>query len=76
MDVEMVGTSNQPGTSAMAKDEMAEASSRWPNFAELALMQTEEELPRWIRSPLKFRDAANPDVEPFVILDNKDEVKY
>jgi hypothetical protein len=55
---------------------MAEAPARWPNFIELALMRTEEELPRWGRSPLEFRDAANPDAEPFFVLDDKDEVKY
>jgi hypothetical protein len=46
MDVETVGASNQPGTSAAAEDDMAEASARWPNFVELSLMRTEEELPR------------------------------
>jgi hypothetical protein len=43
---------------------------------ELALMRAEEELPCWGRSPLEFRDAANPDAEPFFVLDDKDEVKY
>jgi hypothetical protein len=76
MDVEMVGTLNQPRTSTTTEDEMAEVSARWPNFAELALMRTEEELPRWGRSPLEFRDAVNPDIEPFFVLDDKDEVKY
>jgi hypothetical protein len=76
MDVETVGASDQPGTSAAAEDDMAEASARWPNFVELSLMRTEKELPRWGRSPLEFRDAANPDAEPFFVLDNKDEVKY
>jgi hypothetical protein len=29
-----------------------------------------------LTSPLVFRDTANPDAEPFFILDDKDEVKY
>jgi hypothetical protein len=28
------------------EDDMAEAFTRWPNFAELALVRVEEELPR------------------------------
>jgi hypothetical protein len=63
MDVETVDAAGQPGTSVASDDDMAEASARWPNFAELALMRAEEELPRWGRSPLVFRDAANPDAE-------------
>jgi hypothetical protein len=50
--------------------------ARWSDFVELALMWAEEELLRWGRSPLEFRDAANPDVEPFFTLDDKDEVKF
>jgi hypothetical protein len=76
MDVETVDAVGQPGTSATPDDGMAEASARWPNFAELALMRAEEELPRWGRSPLEFRDAANPNAEPFFVLDDEDEVKY
>jgi hypothetical protein len=55
---------------------MAEASAGWPNFMELALVRAEEELPRWGRSPIEFRDATNPDAEPFFIQDDKDKVKY
>jgi hypothetical protein len=76
VDVEMVDASNLSGTSAAQNDDMAEASARWPNFAELALVWVEEELPRRGRSPLEFRDTTNPDAKPFFVLDNKDEVKY
>jgi hypothetical protein len=75
-DVEMVDASDRLGTSAAPDGDTAEASARWPNFAELALVRAEEELPRWGRLPLEFRDAANPDAETFFILDDKDEVKY
>jgi hypothetical protein len=75
-DVEMVDASDRPRTSAAPNDDMAEASAGWPNFVELALVRAEEELPRWGRSPLEFRDAANPDAKPFFVLDDKDEVKY
>jgi hypothetical protein len=75
-DVEMVDASDQPGTSTAPNDDMAVASVRWPNFTELGLMRAKEELSRWGRSPLEFRDAANPDAEPFFVLDDKDEVKY
>jgi hypothetical protein len=53
-----------------------EASGGWPDFAELALVRAEEELPRWGQSTLEFRDAANPDTEPFFALDDKDEVQH
>jgi hypothetical protein len=53
---------------------MAEASAKWPDFTELALVRLEEELPRWGRSTLEFRDAANLNAEPFFTLDDKDEV--
>jgi hypothetical protein len=43
---------------------------------ELAFMRAKEELPRWGRSSLEFRNVANPDAEPFFILDDKDKVKY
>jgi hypothetical protein len=46
VDVEMVNALDQPGTSTTPDDDMAEAFTGWPNFAELALMRTEEELPR------------------------------
>jgi hypothetical protein len=52
---------------------MAEASARWPDFAELVLVRSEEELPRWGRSTLEFRDVANPNAEPFFALNDKDE---
>jgi hypothetical protein len=45
VDIKMVGASSQPGTSAAPDDNMVEASTRWPNFAELALMRMEEEVP-------------------------------
>jgi hypothetical protein len=76
MDVETFDAVDQPGTSTVLEDDMAEASARWPNFAKLALMRMEEELPRWGPSPLEFRDMANPNTEPFFVLDDKDEVKY
>jgi hypothetical protein len=41
----------------------------------LALVRAEEELPRWGRSTLEFRDASNPSAEPFFALDDKDEVQ-
>jgi hypothetical protein len=37
-DVEMVDASDRPGTSAMLDGDAAEASSRWPDFMELALV--------------------------------------
>jgi hypothetical protein len=55
---------------------MAEASARWPDFTGLVLARAEEELPRWGRSTLEFRDAANPNAEPFFALDDKDEVQH
>jgi hypothetical protein len=75
VDVEMVDASGQPGTSAAPDDNKAEASAKWPNFTELALMRMEE-LPHWGRSPLEFRDAANPNAEPIFVLDDKGEVRY
>jgi hypothetical protein len=36
----------------------------------------EEELPRWGRSTLEFRDTSNPSVEPFFALDDKDKVQH
>jgi hypothetical protein len=74
-DVEMVDASDQPGTSVMPGDDVAEASGGWPNFAELALVRAEEEL-CWGQLILEFRDAANPDAEPFFSLDDKDEVQH
>jgi hypothetical protein len=57
-------------------DDLAEASARWPDYAGLALVQAEEELPRWGRSTLEFRDTSNPSAEPFFALDDKDEVQH
>jgi hypothetical protein len=56
--------------------DQAEASARWPDFAELALVQAEEELPSWGRSTLEFRDASNPSAEPFFALNDKDDVHH
>jgi hypothetical protein len=75
-DVEMVEASDRPGTSAVLGDDLAEASARWPDYAGLALVRAEEELPRWGRSTLEFRDASNPSAKPFFALDNKDEVQH
>jgi hypothetical protein len=55
---------------------MAEASARWPNFVELVFVRSEEELPRWGRSTLEFRDTTNPNIRPFFALDDKDEVQH
>jgi hypothetical protein len=75
-DVEMVNVSDRPETSAAPDGDVTETSGGWPDFAELALVQAEEDLPCWGRSTLEFRDAANPDAEPFFALDDKDEVQY
>jgi hypothetical protein len=75
-DVEMVDASDRPRTSAAPDGDAVEASGGWPDFAELALVRAEEELPRWGQSTLEFRDAANPDTEPFFALDDKDEVQH
>jgi hypothetical protein len=45
-DVEMVDASDRPGTPVAPEDDMAEASAKWPNFTELALVWSEEELSR------------------------------
>jgi hypothetical protein len=75
-DVEMVDAPDRPGTSITSEDDMAEASARWPDFTGLVLAWAEEELPRWGRSTLEFRDTANPNAEPFFALDDKDEVQH
>jgi hypothetical protein len=75
-DVEMVVAPDRPGTSRTSEDNMAEASTRWPDFARLVLARAEEELPHWGQSTLEFRDAANPNIEPFFALDDKDEVQH
>jgi hypothetical protein len=75
-DVEMVDASDRPRAPVAPEDDMAEASARWPDFAELALVRLEEELPHWGRSTLEFRDAANPNTGPFFALDYKNEVQH
>jgi hypothetical protein len=45
-DIEMVDVSDRPRTSATLDGDATEASSRWPNFTELALVRAKEELPR------------------------------
>jgi hypothetical protein len=75
-DVETIDTPDRPGTSTVLGDDLAEASARWHNYAGLALVWAEEELPRWGWSTLEFRDASNPSAEPFFALDDKDEVHH
>jgi hypothetical protein len=75
-DVKMVDAPDRPGTSVTSGDNVAEASARWLNFAGLVLARAEEELPRWGRLTLEFRDASNPSAEPFFALDDKDEVQH
>jgi hypothetical protein len=67
---------DRPETSVTSEDDMAEASTKWPDFTVLVLVRAEEELPRWGRSTLEFRDTANPNTEPFFALDDKDEVQH
>jgi hypothetical protein len=76
VDVKMVDALDRPGTSVTSGDDVAEASARWPDFVGLVLARAEEELPRWGRSTLEFRDASNPNAEPFFDLDDKDEVQH
>jgi hypothetical protein len=75
-NIEMVDAPDWPGTSVTSGDDVAEASARWPDFTGLVLAREEEELPRWGRSTLEFRDASNPNAEPFFTLDDKDEVQH
>jgi hypothetical protein len=75
-DVETVDAPDRPSTSVALGDDLAEASAWWPNYARLALVRAEEEVPRWGRSTLEFRDASNPSAEPFFTLDDKDEVQH
>jgi hypothetical protein len=75
-DVEMVDASNRPRTSMAPAGDVAEALGGWPDFTKLALARAEEELPRRGRSTLKFRDAANSNVEAFFALDDRDEVHH
>jgi hypothetical protein len=76
VDVGMVKAFDQPRTSTAPDDDAMETSGGWPDFVELALVRAEEELPRWGQLTLEFRDAANPDAEPFFTLDDKDEVQH
>jgi hypothetical protein len=48
--------------------------ARWPDIAGLALVRAEEELLRWGRTTLEFRDTSNPSAKPFFALNDKDEV--
>jgi hypothetical protein len=57
-------------------DDLAEASAKWPDVVGLALVRVEENLPRWGRSTLEFRDASNPSAEPFFALDDKNELQH
>jgi hypothetical protein len=75
-DVEMVDAPDRPGTSVTLGDDLAEVFARWPDYVGLALLRAEEELPRWGRSTLEFRDASNPSAEPFFAFDDKDEVQH
>jgi hypothetical protein len=75
-DVETIDAPDRPGTSAVLGDDLAEASARWHDYAGLALVRAEEELLRWGRSTLEFRDASNPSAKPFFALDDKDEVHH
>jgi hypothetical protein len=75
-DVEAAEAADRAGTSTALEGDYAEASAEWPDFTGLALVRAEEELPRWGRSTLEFRDASNPSAEPFFALDDKDEVHH
>jgi hypothetical protein len=75
-DVKMVDAPDWSDTSITSGDDVAEASARWPDFVGLVLARAEEELPRWGRSTLEFRDASNPNAEPLFALDDKDEVQH
>jgi hypothetical protein len=76
VDVEMLDASDRPGTSAALDGDVAEAFAGWPDFAGLALVRSKKKLPRWGRPTLEFRDMANPDIEPFFTLDDKNEVQH
>jgi hypothetical protein len=45
-DVETIDALDWPSTSAVLGDDLAEASTRWSDYAGLALVRAEEELPR------------------------------
>jgi hypothetical protein len=65
VDVEAAEALDGAGASTMLGGDQAEASAGWPDFAGLALVRAEEELPHWGRLTLEFRDASNPSAEPF-----------
>jgi hypothetical protein len=67
---------DEAGPSAAPESDLAEAPAAWSDLAGLALVWAEEELPRWGRSALEFRDAANPSAEPVFALDDRDEVHH
>jgi hypothetical protein len=69
-NVETVDAPDRPGTSATLGDDLAEVLARWPDYTGLALVRAEEELSRWSRSTLEFRDASNPSTKPFFTLDD------
>jgi hypothetical protein len=75
-DVEAAEALDGAGTSTALGGDQAEVSAGWPDFTGLALVRAEEELLRWGRSTLEFRDASNPSAEPFFALDDKDEVHH
>jgi hypothetical protein len=75
-DVEAAEALDGAGTSATLGGDQAEALAGWPDFAGLALVWADEELPCLGRSTLEFRDASNPSVEPFFALNDKDEVHH
>jgi hypothetical protein len=75
-DVEAAEAADRAGTSTALEGDQAEVSAGWPDFTGLALVRAEEELPRWGRSTLEFRDASNPSAEPFFALDDEDEVHH
>jgi hypothetical protein len=46
VDVEMVDASDRPRTSVAPDGDATKTSGGWPDFADLALVRAEEELPR------------------------------
>jgi hypothetical protein len=75
-DIETIDAPNWPCTSVALGDDLVEALARWHDYTGLALVRAEEELPRWGRSTLEFRDVSNPSTEPFFTLNDKDEVHH
>jgi hypothetical protein len=75
-DIEATEATDQASTSPALEGDQAEVSIGWSYFAGLALVRSEEELPRWGRSTLEFRDVSNPSAKPFFALDDKDEVHH